>query len=147
MSDHKIQFKIVTPERSVYEAEVDQATLPVQDGQVTILPGHQSYIANLKPGEIMIKKDGEEMHLATSGGFVEFNNNTLVLLADTAEHAEEIDTQRAEEARTRAEELKKQKVTMGEMEYARVAAAIEKEMARIRVAKKSHKTHQIKLDQ
>lgn len=147
MSDHKIQFKIVTPERSVYEAEVDQATLPVQDGQVTILPGHQSYIASLKPGEIMIKKDGEEMHLATSGGFVEFNNNTLVLLADTAEHAEEIDTQRAEEARTRAEELKKQKVTMGEMEYARVAAAIEKEMARIRVAKKSHKTHQIKLDQ
>jgi F-type H+-transporting ATPase subunit epsilon len=146
MSEKKIQFKIVTPERSVYEAEIQSATLPVMDGQVTILPDHRSYIAALKPGEIMIKKDNEEIHLAISGGFVEFNNNTLVLLADTAEHADEIDTKRAEEAKTRAEELKKQKVSMNDMEYARVAAAIEKEMARLRVAKKSRRSHQIKLD-
>jgi F-type H+-transporting ATPase subunit epsilon len=146
MSDLKIQFKIVTPERAVYEAEVESATLPVTDGQVTILPNHRSYIASLKPGEIIIKKAGEEIHLATSGGFVEFNNNVLILLADTAEHAEEIDTKRAEEARVRAEELKKQKVSMSDMEYARVAASIEKEMARLRVAKKSRNTHQIKID-
>lgn len=146
MSDVKIQFKIVTPERSVYEAEIESATLPVTDGQVTILSNHRAYIASLRPGEIMIKKAGEEIHLATSGGFVEFNNNVLILLADTAEHAEEIDTKRAEEARQRAEELKKQKVSMSDMEYARVAAAVEKEMARLRVAKKSRSTHQIKID-
>ncbi len=146
MSDLKIQFKIVTPEKSVYEAEIDQATLPVTDGQVTILPNHRAYIASLKPGEIMIKRGDEEIHLATSGGFVEFNNNILILLADTAEHAADIDTKRAEEARTRAEEIKKQKITMSEIEYARVAAAIEKEMARIRVAKRSHSSHQIKID-
>lgn len=146
MSESKIQFKIVTPERSVYEAEIDQATLPVVDGQVTILPGHRSYIAALKPGEIMLKKGTEEVHLATSGGFVEFNNNALVLLADTAEHSAEINVERAEEARARAEELKKEKLTMSDMEYARVAAAIEKEMARIRVGKHSHGSHQIKLD-
>lgn len=143
----KIQFKIVTPERSVFEAEVEQATLPVADGQVTILPGHCSYIAALKPGELVIKQQGKEIHLALSGGFVEFADNRLVILADTAERAEEIDITRAEAARGRAEELKKQKVSMNEMEYARVAAAIEKETSRLRVARKAHHgAHQINLD-
>lgn len=146
MSDMKIKFKIVTPERSVYEDEIDQATLPVQNGQVTILPAHRAYIAALKPGEIVIKKMGEEVHLAISGGFIEFSNNALTVLADTAEHATEIDIERAEAARSRAEDLKQQKITMSEQEYARVAAAVEKELVRLRVAKRSHSTHQIKLD-
>lgn len=135
----KIKFKIVTPERTVFEDEVDQATLPVTDGEVTILPNHRSYIASLKAGEVMLKKDGQEISLATAGGFLEFNQNVLVVLADRAERAEEIDMARAEEARQRAEELKKQKVSMDESDYARVAAAIDKEMARIKVAKK-HRT-------
>jgi F-type H+-transporting ATPase subunit epsilon len=140
----KIKFKIVTPERTVYESEVDQATLPVADGEVTILPNHRSYIASLKAGEICLKVDGEEILMVTSGGFIEFNNNSLVVLADTAEHAAEIDIKRAEEtARKRAEDLKKQKVTMDEMEYAKVAASIEKENARVRVARKHHTRHNI----
>lgn len=134
----RIKFKIVTPERTVFEDEVDQATLPVTDGEVTILPNHRSYIASLKAGEVMLKKEGKEISLATAGGFLEFNQNVLVVLADRAERAEEIDVARAEEARKRAEELKKQKVTMDEADYARVAAAIDKEMARIRVARKHH---------
>ncbi|MEI8360681.1 MAG: ATP synthase F1 subunit epsilon [bacterium] len=147
MSELKIQFKIVTPERLAYESEIDQVTLPIKGGQVTILPNHCSYIGALQPGEIMIKNGNEEIHLALSGGFVEFANNSLIVLADTAERAEEIDIARAEAARTRAEELKKQKLTMNELEYARVAAAIEKETSRLRVARKSHhNTHQIKID-
>jgi len=139
MATNKIKFKIVTPERTVFEDEVDQATLPVADGEVTILPNHRSYIASLKAGEIMLKKNGKEIDLAVSGGFIEFDKNNLVVLADTAEHAEEIDLQRAEEARIRAEELKNEKVVMDEGEFARVAAAVEKEMARIKVARK-HRT-------
>ncbi len=142
----RIKFKIVTPERMVSEQEIDQATLPVLDGEVTILPGHRSYIAALKAGEIMLKVKGKEIFMATSGGFVEFQNNTLILLADTAETAEEIDVVRAEEARKRAEEIGKQKVSMNEMEYAKVAAAIEKEMARIKVAKKHRSRSGIKID-
>lgn len=142
----RIKFKIVTPERTVSEQEVDQVTLPVLDGQVTILPGHRSYIAALKAGEVMLKNGEEEILLVTSGGFVEFNNNTLVVLADTAEAAEEIDVKRAEEARKRAEQIKHEKVSMNEMEYARVAAAIEKEMARVKVAKKHNSRHGIKID-
>jgi F-type H+-transporting ATPase subunit epsilon len=139
MSDIKIHFKIVTPERIVFDDEINQATLPVTDGEVTILPNHRSYIASLKAGEIMLKKAGEEISLATAGGFLEFNDNKLTVLADRAERAEEIDVTRAEEARKRAEELKTQKVGMDEADYARVAAAIDKEMARIKVAKK-HRT-------
>jgi len=147
MSTNKIKFKIVTPERVVYESEVDQSTLPVSDGEVTILPNHRSYIASLKPGEIRLKTGDEETLLVTSGGFIEFNKNALIVLADTAERAAEIDIKRAEEtARRRAEELKKEKITMDEMEYAKVAASIEKEMARVRVAKKHHSRHSMKID-
>jgi F-type H+-transporting ATPase subunit epsilon len=142
----KIKFKIVTPERTVFEQEVDQITLPVVDGEVTIMPDHRSYIAALKAGEVMLKSEGKEILLVVSSGFIEFNDNVLVVLADTAEAAEEIDIKRAEEARQRAEDLKTEKVSMGEMEYARVAAAIEKEMARVRVAKKHHSKHGIKID-
>jgi len=138
MSDLIIKFKIVTPERVVFEDEVSQITLPVTDGQVTILPNHRSYIASLNPGELMVKKEGKEHWISISGGFVEFHGNELTVLADTAERAEEIDLRRAEEARQRAKELKKEKIRMDEEEYAHVAAAIQKESARIKVAKKHY---------
>lgn len=134
----KITFKIITPEKTVYESEIDQATLPVTDGEVTILPNHRSYIASLKAGEIMLKKGAEEINMAVSGGFIEFDKNNLVVLADTAEHAEEIDIKRAEEARKKAEELKTQKIEDA-TEYSRISAALEKEMARLKVARK-HRT-------
>lgn len=133
-----IKFKIVTPERTVMEEEAYQATLPVEGGEVTILPNHIPYIGTLKAGEIILRTeaDGEEISLVTSGGFAEFHDNILVILADTAERAEEIDLERAQAARKRAEELKKEKAQMGEEEYARTAAIIEKELARVRVARK-----------
>ncbi len=138
-----IKFKIVTPERTVLEEEVYQATLPVVHGEVTILPHHIPYIGSLNAGEIMLRKtaNGEEMSLATSGGFVEFHDGVLTVLADTAERAEEIDLARAEEARQRAEALKKERLTMDDEEYARTAAMIEKEFARIKVARKHHSRH------
>jgi F-type H+-transporting ATPase subunit epsilon len=142
----RIKFKIITPERTVLEEEIDQATLPVTDGEVTILPNHRSYIASLKSGEIMIKKDGKEFNLATSGGFVEFDKNEMVILADTAEMAQEIDLKRAEEARKRAQETMQRKASMDETEYALVAAAIERESARVKVARKHHTKGGIKFD-
>jgi F-type H+-transporting ATPase subunit epsilon len=136
---NKIKIKIVTPERTVFEEEIDQITLPVTDGQVTILPDHTSYIASLKAGEIYFKKDGKETDIATSGGFVEFDKNNLVVLADSADRAEEIDIEAAEKAKKRAEELMKTRETMDDEEYARVAAAIERESAKIKLARK-HRT-------
>ena len=142
----KIKFKIVTPEKTVFEEEVDQVTLPVTDGQVTILPNHRSYIASLKSGEICFKKGNEETILATSGGFVEFDKNNLVFLADTAERIEEIDIEEAEKAKARAEELMKCRETMDDQEYARVAAAIEHESNRIKIARKHHTKGGMKIE-
>lgn len=142
-----IQFKIVTPERTVVEEEIYQATLPVEGGDVTVLPNHIPYIGAIKAGEIILRKEanGDETSLATSGGFVEFHDNTLVILADTAERAEEIDLARAEEARKRAEELKQAQLHVNDEEYARTAALIEKEFARVRVARKHHSKRGITL--
>ena len=142
----RIKFKIVTPEKTVFEEEIEQATLPVTDGEVTILPNHRSYIASLKSGEICVKKDKEEISLAVSGGFIEFNGNNLIVLADTAERAEEIDVKRAEEARQRAEDLKKEAISMDDSEYARVAALVEKEANRVKVARIHRTRTRIKID-
>ena len=138
MAELNIKFKIVTPERTVFEDTVDQITLPTTDGEITILPNHRSYIASLKTGELMTKKGKEETFIYVSGGFIEFHNNEIVVLADAAERAEEIDIKIAEEAKKRAEEIKQQKITLDDTEYARVAAAIERESARIRVARKHY---------
>lgn len=146
MAEPAIKLKIVTPEGPVFEDEVAQATLMTGDGQVTILPNHQSYIASLKPDELMFRKDGKARYLYVSGGFIEFNANELVVLADAAERIDEIDIEKAEAARARAEELRKEKVSMSEEEYATVAAAIEREAARVRIAKRHHTMRAMNLE-
>jgi len=146
MPNLSIKFKIVTPEKTVFEDMIEQVTLPVTDGEVTILPNHRSYIASLRAGEITLKKGGKETILATSGGFVEFDKNNLVLLADTAERVEEIDLKEAEEAKKRAEELMKSRLTMDDEEYAKVAAAIERESNRIKIARKHHTKGGMKIE-
>jgi len=142
----RIKFKIITPEKTVYENEVDQVTLPVTDGQVTILPNHRSYIASLKAGEIMLRVGEEEIHMAVAGGFVELDKNNLIVLADRAERAEDIDLQRAEAARIKAEDLKNQKIDMSEEEFVRVASLVEKEMNRVKVAKRHRTRGGMKID-
>lgn len=133
-----IHYKIITPERIVVSGEARQITLPVEGGEVTLLPEHMPYIGALKAGEIRLKHEGSdtEESVATSGGFAEFHGEELTLLADTAERAAEIDLARAEEAVRRAEEAMQTRVTMDDEEYARTAALIEKEFTRVRVAKR-----------
>jgi len=126
----------VTPEKTVFEDSIDQVTLPTQEGEITVLPEHIPLIAVLAPGELTIKQDGKEIAMAVSGGMIEVRKNELTILADTAERAEEIDIKRAEEARERAEKLKDEKIRMDETEYAAVASLMERNLARIKVAKK-----------
>ena len=129
--------KLVTPERTLLEAEVMEVTLPIADGEVTILSEHVPYIGAVKAGEALLKTKEEKTEVvAISGGFVEFDNNILTILADTADYAADIDIARAEAAKKRAEDLRNQAVDMSEEEYARLAAMIEKEFTRIKVARK-----------
>jgi len=135
MSDNKIKFEITTPERTVYSGEIDKAIIPTKKGQITVLPGHIPLVASLVPGELRVVKDGEEIFMAVSGGFVEVLARKVVILADSAEHADEIDIEKAEEARKRAQKILEDKHFDAE-NFAALSAKIEKEMARTKVARK-----------
>ena len=100
-----MKLEIVTAERLVYEDQVNVVVAPGIEGQLGILPHHAALLTTLQPGELTIRKDGEEdVYMAISGGFLEVMNNRVVVLADTAERVDEIDERRAEEAMRRAQE-------------------------------------------
>lgn len=137
MSDNKkIHFEITTPERIVYSDDVESVSLPTKMGQITILSNHIPLVSSIESGEVIIRKDGKENYLAIAGGLVEVKgDNRVVILADTAEHFEEIDEARAEEAMKWVEDLLKEKREDAE-DYAAVAAKLQRELARLRVARK-----------
>ncbi|MGB3305438.1 MAG: ATP synthase F1 subunit epsilon, partial [Thermomicrobiales bacterium] len=104
----KLSVEIVTGERVVYEAnDVDMVVAPGSEGSLGILPGHAQLISLLNYGELRIKKGGEEESLVVFGGFIEVTHNKVIVLADSAERASEIDIERAEAARARAEEARR----------------------------------------
>lgn len=131
----KIKFQITTPERVVYDDEVDEIVLPTQQGEVGILPHHIPLVSLLASGEIRIKKGSETIYMAVSGGFIQVKPNQVTVLADTAEREEEIDEQRAEEARRRAHELLNSKRAEA-ADFAAISAKLEKELARLKVARR-----------
>ena len=136
----KLTFELTTPEKVVFQQEVDQVTLPTMDGEITILPHHIPLVTNLKSGEVRYKKQGQESHLAVSGGFgIVRADGSVVLLADTAEHAHEIDLARAEEARARAAKLMEEARNKEDVDYAALAVKLEKELNRLRVGNKYRK--------
>lgn len=131
-----IKFKIVTPERIVYEDLVDQVTVPTLEGEITVLPNHIPLISILQAGELRTKKGSEEKAMAVSSGFVQVNKNEVVILADTAEHAEEIDEKQAQEAHERAKKLMEEIKDKEAVDYVNLAAKLERELARLKVARK-----------
>lgn len=129
-----LRLKVATPERVLYDGSVTQVSLPTPMGEITILPNHIPLVSVVSPGELRIKIDGHETPLAVSSGVVEISHNTITVLADTAERVEEIDEQRAEEAKARAQQAMAERV--GDQEYAVAAAALERHLVRLRLAKK-----------
>jgi len=133
----KLKFDIVTAERMVYSDDVDVVIAPGVEGQLGILPNHASLLTMLQPGELVVRKEGEETEMFVSGGFLEVMQNRVTLLADVAERAEEIDIARAEEAKRRAEEQIKQ--APPEMDLAVAEAALRRALARIKIAERRRK--------
>src|SRR5438445_2611948 len=97
-----LHVEVVTAERELYNGEADMVIAPGSEGQLGILPRHAALLTTLAPGAMRIKLGDAEEPLFVSGGFLEVKDNVVTVLADTAEHAEEIDQARAEEARRRA---------------------------------------------
>lgn len=135
-----MQFQIITPEKVVSSNDIQQVTIPTESGEITILPNHIPLITVLKPGELRYTKNGEEHNLAVSGGFVEIKENgSVVVLADTAEHAHEIDISRAEKAKEAAAKLMAEARHAEHVDFEAIQTKIEKELARLRVGNKYRK--------
>lgn len=137
---HTLHFEIVTPERVVLKETIVQVLVPTIEGEITILPKHMPLVGILKPGVLEIKTtEGTIETMAVSGGFVEVLPTKVVVLADTAERAQEIDEARAEKSRQRAEAIMQEK---GEhLDFAEAQAQIAKEMARIRAVTRFRHLH------
>jgi len=127
-----LQLEIVSPERRAFTDEVDMVIVPGIDGQLGILPHHTRLISALGTGELRIKKGGTEQSLLISGGFVEVRPDRVIVMADLAEHSDEIDEARAVEARKRAERQLEE--TSDPVDLARVRAALQTALMRERIA-------------
>ncbi len=137
----KLQVEIVTGERTVYsETDVDMVVVPGADGSLGILPKHAPLISTLATGELRVKKGGSEESIVIFGGFVEVTPTKVVVLADTAERAGEIDLARAEIARRKAEEALaavKDKQSLAEAEL-----ALQRAVVRIKIADTKRRSRQ-----
>ncbi len=131
----KLHLDIVTAERRLLsEDDIDEVVAPGAEGQLGILPSHAALITTLQPGELRVKKGGEEIEYVLSGGFMEVRDNKVVILADAAERADEIDLARAQEARRRAEEALAQREAT--VDLAMVEAALRRSLVRLRAAER-----------
>lgn len=132
-----LHLKIVTPEKLIYDDEVDQVNAPTLEGEVGILPHHANLMSRLTPGELTIKKSGKTSHLASGGGFLQMEGNVLTVMTDLAVEDKDIDEKAIEQAKKRAQESLEQKQT--DEEYATTLAMIEKLTAQLRV-KRRHRS-------
>ncbi len=129
-----MKLDIVTAERVVYSEDVDAVIAPGVEGQLGILPHHAPLMTILQAGELVVRRGREEDTLAISGGFLEVRPDRVIVLADSAERAGEIDVDRAEAAKKRAEQRLTGKPA--EIDTAMVEAALRRAMARLTVAEK-----------
>ena len=127
-----LHVEVVTAEREIYSGEADMVVAKGTEGMLGILPRHAALLTTLAIGEMRIKLGGAEEPLFVAGGFLEVRDNVVTVLADTAEHAEEIDEARAEEARRRAQERLEQATS--DVERAEMLGALERAINRIKVA-------------
>jgi F-type H+-transporting ATPase subunit epsilon len=126
-----LALQIVTPDRLVVQARVDEVQVPGSEGYFGVLPGHTPMLASLAVGELWYRQGQEKTYLAVASGFAEVLPDRVTILAKLAERAEEIDTERAEAARHRAQERLTHK---SDVDFERARAALSKAMTRLQVA-------------
>ena len=130
-------LNIISPEKLIFEGEIDELIAPTATGELAILPHHADLLTQLAEGEITIKVKGKETHIAVTGGFLQIKLNEISILADYAIKSEEINAQKALEAQKRAEEiLKKKKEGISERDFAVAQSDFRRAAAQLRVANK-----------
>lgn len=134
----KLTLEIVTPDRALAHGEVDEVQLPGAEGYLGILPGHTPLLVTLRVGEMWYRQGTEIHYLFVAFGFAEVLPDRVIILAQTAERAEEIDIERAETARIRAAEAEKGAApTQVDMDFERARIAMMKSLIRLQVAERA----------
>ncbi|HSL76331.1 MAG TPA: F0F1 ATP synthase subunit epsilon [Candidatus Limnocylindrales bacterium] len=133
-----LQLEIVTPERQVYSDTVDSVQVPGSEGELGVLPHHAPLVSTLGVGELRFRKDGVEESFAIVGGFLQVRPDKVVVLAETADMASEIDLEKAQEARREAERALETGYHEG-ADLAAARAALQQALLRIRVAERRHR--------
>lgn len=129
----QLTLELATPTKLAVSATVDEVVIPGSQGYFGVLPGHAPLLATLGIGELTYRVGRDERHLAIAGGFAEVRNDKVIILADAAESPEEIDRERAERAKQRAE----QRLTgraQEDIDYTRAMAALMRALTRLQVA-------------
>ena len=130
-----LKVEIVTAEQLVYSEEgVDRLIVPGVEGELGVLTLHAPLLTMIQPGVMRIVKEGDEVEMAITGGFIEVRDNRVTILADSAERAEEIDEVRAEEARGRAQRLLEER--KAEVDLASAEASLRRALIRLKTAER-----------
>ncbi len=139
-----MRLELATPARQLLSTDVDEVVAPGSEGYFGVLPGHAPFLTTLGAGEVSYRHGGEEGHVAVIGGFAEVQGDRVIILAESAERPEEIDRDRAERARQRAEQRLSGRNPEGrspepgsEIDYTRAVAALARALARLQVAGRS----------
>jgi F-type H+-transporting ATPase subunit epsilon len=130
-----LALELVTPEKAIVHEHVDEVELPGSEGYFGVLPGHAPLLAMLGVGEMWYRRGPEKFFLSLAGGYAEVLADRVIVLAQVAERAEEIDVERAERARLRAEERMSHVTPDLDIERARLALL--KQLTRLRVASRA----------
>jgi F-type H+-transporting ATPase subunit epsilon len=130
-------LEIITPEKVVYSDEVNEIIVQTVNGEIAILPHHVNLLTQISPGEMIVKKGNNLQHLAVTGGFLEVMDNKVSILAEYAIKAQDIEVEKAMEAKKRAEKVMKEKSTDNEVKVAQ--AEIMKAILELKVATRHKK--------
>ena len=136
----KLTLEIVTPDRALLREEIDEVVLPGSQGDFGVLPGHTPLLSTLKIGELWYRQAQERHYLAIAFGFVEVLPDRVTVLAQVGERAQEIDVQRAERAKQRAEQRLAQaqpQLTQIDFDIERARIALMKSLLRLQVASRA----------
>jgi len=132
-----LKLEIVTPQATVFSEDVEMVTLPGVEGQMGILPQHVRLMTQLVPGEMIVRKSGQDRFLAVGEGLIEVTGDRVSIVTDMAVAAENIDEAKAEEARQRAAARLREKLSTAEV--ASVNASLARSLAQLRVKRRHHK--------
>lgn len=136
MSVKKINLTIATPLGEIYQGDVDQVSVTTETGEITVLPNHVALVVPLVVGQVIVKEEGNEIYHAIDGGILEVRqNHEVIILANRAEKADDIDIERSEKAIDRARQVMSEE-TIDEDEYRILEKNIQRGLNRVRLAQK-----------